>query len=329
MSGGKGAALVAMGAAAGASLLAIALYLTGELGENASEADRNKPLAASSPDPVRDPALRLRLGIVESPLAAYSGAQQAGGFARGLDASTLAAIVAEIETARATAAASLAEAARLDTLYRNDVSASRRAVEAAKAQAAADLAKLRLARQRIGLEYGPGVARLGDVGVHQLVARISSGDAALVRIDVPGVLLSPGAVVRIGDREVSVDVRVLGPAAASDSKLQSAGVLAVVTGPAVRQVLAGRVLAVQTASGASVSGVLVPRDAIVRHQGQMWVYHRESAKFEREVLVEPVPVSEGWLVRSGLRPGEIVVVHGGAGLLALETRPTQSSGGDD
>lgn len=329
MNGGKGAALVATGAAAGASILALALYWAGELGDKEGDADRDKPVVVASPDPVRDQALRLRLGIVVAPLAAWSGAQQTGGFAKGLDASALAAIVAEIDSARATATASQAEAARLDALYRNDVSASRRAVEAARAQAAADLARLRLARQRIGLEYGPGLARLGDAALHELVSQIAAGEAALIRIDVPGALLGPGTTVQVHAGDNVANARVLGAAAAADSKLQSAGVLAVVTGPAARQVLAGRVLAVQAASGGSVSGVLVPRDAIVRYQGQMWVFRQEGGKFEREALIDPQQVEAGWLVRGGLKPGETIVTHGGTGLLALETRPAQSSGEED
>lgn len=329
MNRGKGAALVAMGAAAGASILALALYWAGELGEKEGDADRDKPVAVASPDPVHDQALRQRLGIVVAPLVASTGAQRIGGFARGLDAGALAAIVAEVDSARATAAASQAEAARLDALYRNDVSASRRAVEAARAQAAADLARERLARQRIGLEYGPGLAGLGDADLHQLVSRIAVGDAALIRIDVPGVLLAPGSTVQIHAGDIVANARVLGTAAAADSKLQSAGVLAVVTGPATRQVLAGRVLAVQAASGGSVSGVLVPRDAIVRYQGQMWVFRQEGVKFEREALIDPQPVEAGWLVRGGLKPGETIVIHGAADLLALETRPAQSSGEAD
>lgn len=329
MSGGKGAAMAALGAAAGASFLALALYLSGDLGDKDGDVEAERSVAAASPDPVRDAALRQRLGIVEAPLSAWSGAQQASGFARGLDAGPLAAIAAEIDSARATAAASQAEAARLDTLYRNDVSASRRSLEAARAQASADLARLRLARQRIALEYGPGLSGLGDGGMQQLVSRIAAGEAALVRIDIPGVLLTPGTTVQINAGDVMASARVLGAAAASDSKLQSAGVLAILTGPAVRQVLAGRVLAAQTAAAGTVSGVLVLRDAIVRYQGQMWVYRREGGKFEREALVEPIPVRDGWLVRGGLRPGMDIVVHGGASLLALETRPAQSSGEDD
>lgn len=329
MTRGKGAALVALGATAGATVLALVLYLTGELGEPEGRADRDAPSSKAMADPVRDPALRQRLGIVTAPLAEFSGAQQASGFARGLDAGALAAIMAEIDSARAAAAASQAEVSRLETLFRNDVSASRRAVEVARSQAAADAARLRLARQRIGLEYGPGVAGLGDAGTHQLVARIASGNAALIRIDVPGVLLTPGSRVQVRAGDVGASARVLGPAAAADSKLQSAGVLAVLTGPAVRQVLAGRVLAVQTPSGPAISGVLVPREAVVRYQGQMWVYRQQGGKFEREVLTGPQPVSEGWLVQTEFKPGDVIVIHGGTGLLALESRPAQSSGEED
>lgn len=329
MTPGKGAALVAIGAAAGASILALALYLAGDLGGETAHADNDRTAVESSPNPASDQALRQRLGIVQAPLAAFSGSQEAAGFARGLDSGALAAIAAEIDSARATSTASQAEAARLEALYRNDVSASRRAVEAARAQASGDLARLRLARQRIGLEYGPGLAGIGDAGVQQLVSRIAVGNAALIRVDVPGVLLAPGTLVQIRAGDSLTSVRVLGAAATADSKLQSAGVLAVLNGPAVREVLAGRVLAVQTASGSAVSGVLVPRDAIVRYQGQMWVFRQEAGKFEREALIGPLAIGDGWLVRSGLKPGDVIVIHGGVGLLALESRPAQSVGEED
>ncbi|MEP6867658.1 MAG: hypothetical protein ABJA20_04015 [Novosphingobium sp.] len=325
----NGAALVAIGAVSGAAVLALALYLAGDLGEREAESESERQGAQASPDPVRDMALRARLGIKVAALSAFSGSQEASGFARGLDAGSLAAIVAEIDSAQAVVAASQAESARLDALYRNDVSASRRSVEAARAQALADLARLRLARQRIALEYGPGLARLGGAGVRQLVSRVTGGEAALVRIDIPGALLAAGTAVQIRAGQESAIVRVLGPAAAADSKLQSAGVLAVLSGTLARQLLAGRVLPVQTAVGPSIAGVLVPRDAVVRYQGQLWVFRQEAAKFERIILLDPQPIGEGWLVRSGLKPGDVIAIHGGTGLLALEDRPAQSAGEED
>ncbi|MFX7090528.1 hypothetical protein ABTH94_20455, partial [Acinetobacter baumannii] len=88
------------------------------------------------------------------------------------DAGPLAAIEADVESNEAALSASQAEATRLGALYGQDQSASRRALDAARAQAHSDATRARLARQRIGLEVGPGLLRLGAGGIRQLVADI-------------------------------------------------------------------------------------------------------------------------------------------------------------
>lgn len=259
-----------------------------------------------------------RLGVRTAALGTISARGTTNGFARGLDVSPLAAILAEVDAARAAATASQAEVRRLDVLYRQDVSASRRSLEAARAQALADGSRVRLAEQRVGLEFGSGLTRLGSGALHQLVAEIASGRAALVRIDVSGADLASGSSVEIGEPGAGLSVRVLGPAAAADTKLQSSGVLAVVRGPWARQAQAGRILPARAAAGDAVSGVLVPRDAIVRFQGKLWVFRQNGRKFERVALTEPQGVADGWVIHTGLKPGDVIAISGAAGLLALD-----------
>ena len=324
-------------AALGAGILALGLYTTGMIkldrdGDRAAgqeQQERARSSAEGIGTIALDSSTQARLGIVVAPLISTSQASTLDGFAKGLDAGPLAAIMAEIDSAQAAADASQAEARRLDTLYRQDVSASRRSVEAASAQARADAARVRLAEQRIGIEYGPGLMQLGVAGARQLAEEVAAGEAALVRIDIPGALLARGSVVRIGSGADGADVTVLGPASAADVKLQSAGVLAIVRGPLARQSIAARVLPASMAGGASRNGIVVPRDAVIRFQGQLWIYRVQGTNFVRVALADPVAIPQGWLVDHGLVAGERVAVHGGAGLLAIDQGSAQRSGGSE
>lgn len=311
--------------ALGAGVMVLGLYGAGAIrgtgAAPAPSADEGDAQPSKDAKPaLTDPGDLARLGVKTAAVGTIATSQTNDGFARGLDAGPLAAIVADIDAARVAADASRAEAARLDILYRQDVSASRRSVETARAQAQADAFKARLAEQRVGLEYGTGLARLGAGGVRHLVAEIVNGRAALVRIDIPDAALAAGSIVEIGEPGASFGARVLGPAAAADVKLQSAGVLAVVRGPLARQAQAGRVLPARAATGVTRAGVLVPRDAIVRFQSRMWVFRKTGKAFERVALEDPQPLREGWMVTNGVKAGDVIAISGAVGLLAIDAR---------
>lgn len=313
-------------AVGGAGVLALALYAAGLLGQGTAPAPNSEEPAKRETSGkgeavgvvAIDADTQRRLGIVAAPLTASSDAVTLDGFAKGLDAAPLAAIIAEIDTAAAAATTSAAEARRLEALYRQDVSASRRSVEAARAQARGDAARVRLAQQRIGIEFGPGLLHLGIAQVRQLAGEIANGEAALVRIDIPGANLAPGTAVNVAAGSATTVVRVLGPAGAADARLQSAGVLAILREPMARQSLTGRIMTARIANGPARAGLLVARDAIVRFQGQMWVYRQTGKGFVRVALSDPVSVPDGWLVRDGLALGDRIAVRGGAGLLAID-----------
>jgi len=313
-------------AGAGAGALAMTLYAAGLLGQGPATGpaadnraqDRVEPASEAVGTVAIDADTQRRLGIAVAPLVSATDGPALDGFAKGLDAGPLAAIIAEIDTAQAAASASAAEARRLDSLYREDVSASRRTVEAAWAQAQSDAARVRLAQQRIGIEFGPGLLHLGLAEVRRLAGEIANGETALIRVDIPGANLASGTMVGVGSGATTVAVRVLGPAASADARLQSAGVLAILRGPMARQSIAGRVMSASVATGTERIGLLVPRDAIVRFQGQMWVYRQGGKGFARVALQNPKAVEDGWLISSGLNPGDRIAVHGGAGLLAID-----------
>ncbi len=306
--------------ALGAGLCAAAVFALAPEGSSLDHDDKPTSAAPTSAQPLKlDEKTQARSNIRVVALSATQASVEATGFARALDVGALAAIDAEAKSADAAAAASRAEAGRLAMLAAQDQSASRRSVEAARVQAQADDARAQLARRRVGLEFGPGLARLGRGGVSGLVSEIANGRAALVRIDIANVMLRSGNSVRIGDGANAASVRVLGAAASADTKLQSAGVLAIVRGNAAEGLRAGRILPAVTDTGSSRTGVTVPRDAIVRYQSGLWVFVEKPDKsFARIELIDAHAVANGWFVPRGLMPGTRVAVSGAGSLMAIE-----------
>jgi hypothetical protein len=268
-----------------------------------------------------DPATQTRIGIVTTPLQAARRAARASGFARVLDPGPLAQLDADINTAIAAQAASQAEAARTRTLNAADQTVSKQAADAAGAQARSDAAKLVLLRRRVGLEWNPALARLSDARRGKLVADIAAGRAALVRIDAAsGLSQAAGtATIDLGAGRLA-RAEILGPTRTGDPRLQSTGVLALVSGPQALQLGAGTVAPATVAAGQGAEGVLIPRAALLRTAGQTFAYVRRGAgDFERRAVVAGLSDPEGLFVTSGFKAGEPVVTTGAAQLFAAQT----------
>ena len=279
------------------------------------------PPAAAPEAAATDPLLlsadaRRRLGIVFQAFNLFPH------LTRAIDVGPLAAIDSEIETARAAAAASAADAARLQGLAAADQSASARAVQTAQAQAVADRVRVDQAMRRTALEFGPGLARLTAAERGALVGAIAAGQAALLRIDVPGIVAPTG--VQVGDPPAAVTL--IGPAIAADPRLQGTALLAILRGPAARGATTGRLLPAIVSLGSRQAGTIVPRDAVVRWQGQLWVYVPQGQGFERHVLTAARPVAAGWFTATDLAPGDPIVTAGAGALLAAERG---AAGGDE
>lgn len=269
-----------------------------------------------------DAATQRRLAIATAPLAAATRATTARGFARAIDAVPLATLDADITAASAALAASQAEAARTRTLNAADQTVSARTAEAAAAQARADAARLSLLRRRLGLEWGPSLQALSDTRRGRLVADLAAGRASLVRIDAAGGLphLRGRAAIDLGAGEVT-NATILGLARVGDPRLQSTGLLALVSGPLAMRLGVGTVAPATLAAGTASPGVIIPRTALLRTGGQTYAYvRRDAAGFERRPVVGGISDPAGLFAPSGFRPGEQVVVKGAAQLFAAETR---------
>lgn len=270
-----------------------------------------------------DAKAQAAAGIQVAPLASAHAVGSRSGYARSVDLSPLAALAADAETARAAVTASQREVARLTALTEQDQSAAPKDLEAAQAQLASDRAKLTLACQKVGLDFGAGLARLGCDAISGLVREAAQGRAVLMRIDMIHGLPPSNGTIMIGEGGDMIAARILGPAVNAETQLQTPGVLAVVKGAGVSRLAVGRVLPVQLSDGSGANGVLVPRTALIRADGGQFVYRAQGGgRFTRVSLSGGSPMAGGWFFAGGpLRPGDPIVVSGATTLLGLERGP--------
>jgi hypothetical protein len=285
-------------------------------------------LAAAAPAFAAGPILlkvdaptQARLGVITAPLAAARKTASVSGFARAVDPVPLATLDSDIASAVAALGASQAEATRTRTLNAADQTVSKRVAEAAAAQARTDASKLALLRRRLGLEWGPSIQALSDARRGRLIADIAAGRSALVRIDASSGLshLRGTAVIDLGPSGPARAV-ILGPARVGDPRLQSTGLLGLVSGPQAMRMGSGTVAPATLAAGAETTGVMIPRAALLRTAGRTFAYvRRDAVNFERRPIVGGLADPAGLFVSGGFRPGEPVVVKGAAQLFAAET----------
>jgi hypothetical protein len=265
-------------------------------------------------------AQQQHLGLVTAPLAPASRADEIDAFAKVLDPAPLAQIVSDLATAEAASAASRAEAARARSLHATGEGVSAKDAEAAEAQARQDALKVQLLRRQVGLQWGPGVARMSPAARDHLVVALSQGSAALVHVDTHNNEGQAGArLVRIDIGDASLRGTVIGPARAAEPRLQSSGLIVEVEGPQAVLLSVGLTQSAHIESSTPRTGVIVPRAAVIRFRGSQWAYVQTGpGTFERRLVLNPVPEQDGYFVASGLAQGERVVVQGAGALFAAE-----------
>ena len=296
----------------------------GNRGEDPAEEEAPQEKAA---DGVRmDAETQAKMGVRTEPVAPVSAPRTVEGFARVMDVGPLAAIESEVSAAEAAASASDTEYRRLSALAAQDQAASARSVEAARAQAAADAARAKLAVRRIGLEWGAALEELSNAERSRLLTDIAAGRAALLRIDASGADPSISkARIRMEKSGPEIPTSILGPAAAADARLQTAGLLAVVRGDAATRLPIGRLLQAEMDLGAAEAGFLLPAAALVRTNNSVFVYVRTGADiFERRNVGAGRATVDGWFVTEGFAVGDEVVVAGAGSLLAVERGPAEA-----
>lgn len=244
-------------------------------------------------------------------------------YGRVLDISPLATLVAELTTAQAANEASQAELRRLKSLAAQN-NASERALQAAEAAAVRDQTQLDSTRLRLLANWGSSISGRADLpGFVQSLGALTS---ILVELDVPAgqalpALPTGARLVTLSDPTSSLAAQLLGPAPLTDPQLQGHGFLVLVSPNPARLAPGAAVSGFLTLPGDPQRGVLLPRNAILRFNGQTWVYLQTGAEtFQRTEVHLETPLVDGWFVREGLKPQDRVVTVGAQQILSEELK---------
>lgn len=269
-----------------------------------------------------DKEAQEHVGLKTVALAAATLAPEAKGYGRILDPAPFAAVVAEIAVARAALEASLKDHQRLKTLHGQNQNVSTRALEIAEAVVKRDQIALDAAQLRLAAAHGKALATQPDLPA--LIRALSAQEVALARIDLPlgEVLSTPPLGARLAAASanaVPFDAELLGPAPNTDPQVQGQGFLFLLkhASQPPGTALAGWL----KIPGEAQAGVIVPREALLRHEGEVFVYVQTAAEmFERKEIELERPMVAGWFVREGLKPGDKLVVVGAQQLLSEELK---------
>jgi hypothetical protein len=268
-----------------------------------------------------DHEMQTRIGLKSEALAAVQLSAEVKGYGRVVDPAALAALVADFTTAQAANETSQAELKRLNTLAAQS-NASERAVQTAAAAAVRDQAQFEAARLKLLANWGTAIA--SRPGLAAFVQSLGSLETALVRIDLPPgeAMKSPPTGARIAslaDEQNPVEAGYFGQLPATDPLTQSRGFLFLVEPNSSKLPPGAAVAGYLKTSGEPASGVVVPRSAVVRHEGAAWVYIETSGtNFARRMLSLDRPLDEGWFVTTGVTAEDRVVTTGGQTVLSEE-----------
>ncbi len=281
------------------------------------------PLNAHAQDkPLQlDAKTQTRLQIRVAPIAAAHSSDQVSAFATVVDPTPLLTLLSDLATTQSAYNASQAEATRSQVLAK-DASLSAKAAEAAVALARGDQAKVTLLKQRLGLEWGAYFTALSDSSLRQLGSDLVAGRSALVRVDTPAGQGLKGAKTVSLDLGAlgSAEARVLGVARTADQRLQSPGLMTLVSGENAAYLSIGLSLKASLYSGGGTSGLLIPNAALLRQSGRVYAFVKTNAQsFDRRVITPARVTPEGLIVTSGFNSGEKVVVQGASALLTAAT----------
>lgn len=254
-------------------------------------------------------------------------------FGRVLDPSPLIALDGDLSATEAAIAASKAEFERTQKLLAAGENTSRKTFEAAEAQFRADEIKADSLHRQAIVTWGAALP-MERAKRRDFVEALVRGECALVRVDLlPGDAiveeLRAAHLIVLGHEQQSIKTTIISPASATDARTQAQGFILLVEKPpfALRPGMALTAW-IELAEDAH-AGFFLPRSAVLRHDGQAWVYVREEeGKFVRKPVNLGSPLENGWFIEGehgGLEGDEHVVVSGAQMLLSQEMKASAGS----
>ena len=269
-----------------------------------------------------DKEAQARMGLKTAALSPARLQPEVQGFGRVLDPSPLSGLIIESASAKAALNASTKEYKRLKLLHGENQNVSTRALEAAEAAMRRDEILLESVQPRLLLGWGKAIASQPDLPA--FVRSLASQQAALVRVDLPlsQSLKSPpigGRLAPLTSPENLAQAQLLGAAPIADPQMQGQGFLFLQKSNPLPPGAA--IVAWLSLPGETESGVTVPREALLRHEGETFVYLQTGDDtFARKEVELDRPAADGWFVHQCLKPEDKVVIVGAQQLLSEELK---------
>lgn len=273
------------------------------------------------------PDIQSRIGLKVAPLHTTSVKPEVKAFGRVLDPAPLIALLVERAGAQAALEASTKEFERLTALAQTQ-NTSRRALETAEAAMKRDQVALESVPPRLALGWGQAIASRPDLPA--FARALASQELALVRVDLPlgqSLQATPtgGRLAALTAPDHPAEAQFLGQAPSVDPALQSQGFLFLQSTNPLPPGAA--VVAWLTLPGNAESRVVVPREALLRHGGKVFVYLQTGDDtFVRKETDLDRPGESGWLVHEGLTAQDKIVSVGAQQLLSEELK---AAGGEE
>lgn len=249
------------------------------------------------------------------------------GYGHVLDPSPFAQLLTEGATAKAAFEASTKDFQRIKTLYDQNQNVSTRALETAEATMQRDEVQLLSVKTRLILALGKSAEELD---LPSFVKDLAALRTTLVRIDLPlgQALETPplgGRLATLVAEDKQIDAQYLGPAPSADPQTQGQGFLFLIksNAPPPGSAMIGWL----KIPGETEKGFVIPRAAVVRHEGEAFVYVQSGdTTFERKEIEMEHPFNGGWFIKSGVDVDEKLVLVGAQLLLSEELK---SQAGDE
>lgn len=273
-----------------------------------------------------------KLGIETVPALATKYVPQVHGYGFVVNTTELAQLDAAIVTTAASQRQSLAALKRARILFGKPGAVhavSNEALDAAEQRAAADEAALALASSSEVAAFGQNAPWRGMTRNSELVAKLTSGRAMLVEATFP-------LGVSLGTVPTSLTVTPLAGQhghsnwnankiwnAPANPTIPGRSFFALVNGTDLEQ---GEHVFVFAPTGKPITGVRVPKEAVILSEDKAWCYAEVAPHtFLRVLLDLSLPLEDGYFVARGISKNQAVVVGGTGLLLARETGPTPTS----
>ncbi len=270
-----------------------------------------------------DAGTQQRLALKTESPAATNLSPEVKGYGRVLDPAPLVAAVLELAPAQAVLDASRKELERVKIL-RAQENASARVLEVAELAVRRDELALTAAHTRLGLGWDKSV--LGRKDLRAFTRSLGERETALVRVELPageGLHAPPASarLVTLAEANAVIVAQLLGPATDVDPQTQGQGFLFLAENGAAKLTPGAMVTAFLPTGGAVQTGVVVPRDAVLRAEGRAWVFVQTGAEtfVRREISLEH-PLATGWFVARGVAASDKLVVTGAQALLSEELK---------